>query len=224
MTDTLIELEAFSYAVEQKVLLRNIQLRVQQGEKIALIGPSGAGKSTLLHCLYQSLRHQAAFCPQQLGLVDALSTYHNIYMGRLEQHSALYNLLNLFFPWPRHKHAVAALCESLQLTGLVDNAVAMLSGGERQRVAIGRALYSDKTLFIGDEPLSSLDPALKNSVLASILNRYPTLIVSLHDPELALQHFDRILGLRKGELCFDLPSNVVSAPQLQQLYAGDDGH
>ncbi|WP_348686533.1 ATP-binding cassette domain-containing protein, partial [uncultured Cobetia sp.] len=105
------------------MVLRDLDIRLLPGERIALLGASGAGKSTLLEALRAALQQRdvaAAWCPQRQGLVPQLSVYHNIFMGRLDQHSRLTNLLNLLRPKPAHWQAVATLCEPLGLAGLME--------------------------------------------------------------------------------------------------------
>jgi phosphonate transport system ATP-binding protein len=98
-----------------------------------------------------------------------------------------------------------------------------LSGGERQRVGLARALLAPARLWLVDEPLASLDPTRARQALSTITQvareRGVTLVVTLHQVEMALAHFARIVGLRDGRLEFDLPNAQVTPARLQQLYA-----
>ncbi|WP_075186150.1 ATP-binding cassette domain-containing protein [Teredinibacter haidensis] len=215
-----ITLSDFHWSIGEQAILKGINFSVKPGEKIALLGSSGAGKSSLLMALYQRVRNQASFCPQQLGLVDTLSVYHNIYMGQLEQHSSLTNLWNLLFPLSAHKKNIHTLASTLGIEHLLSKTTNQLSGGERQRVAIARALYREQSLFLGDEPTTGLDPSRSQQVLELILARHQTVIIALHDPQLALSAFDRIVGVHNGHIIFDRPSASSSSEQLNELYAG----
>lgn len=97
-----------------------------------------------------------------------------------------------------------------------------LSGGERQRVGLARALLSPASLWLIDEPLSALDPTRSAQALRSLTEaartRGVTLLATLHQVDLALAHFPRILGLRDGRLVFDLPAAEVSRERLAALY------
>lgn len=212
----LLEEVTLGYGKQQ--VLSGLNLSIAAGECVALVGASGSGKSTLLQQLYHQQRQHSAYCPQQHGLVEPLSVYHNIYMGQLSSHSALYNLLNLIRPTARHRQAISTLCAELGLTPQLFRSVDQLSGGQQQRTAIGRALYQQQCIFIGDEPLSSLDPIQGTTLLELIKRRHQTVIVVLHDRRLALEAFDRIIGLKKGRIVLDAPSGEVTATDIDGLY------
>jgi phosphonate transport system ATP-binding protein len=200
-------------------VLQSVSLGIYPGEKVALVGKSGEGKSTLLHALWQQAPEQIALCPQSHGLVANLSVYNNIYMGRLDQHSSLYNLWNLVRPHRRHWQAVAELAEQLGLQAHLGQSVDRLSGGQKQRTALGRALYQERAVFFGDEPLSAVDPKQADELLQLLVARHPTLVIALHDKHLALTHFDRLIGLKHGRIWFDHPAPEVSDSLLDNLYA-----
>jgi phosphonate transport system ATP-binding protein len=205
--------------------LQDITLRINAGEKIALLGPSGGGKTSLLNALHQQCADQIAWCPQEHGLVEVLSGYHNIYMGQLEQHSAWYNLANLIKPFAKHKREISELALMLGLDPELhlSKSVSHLSGGQRQRIGIGRAFYRQQDTFIGDEVVSSLDPIQAQMILELILNRHKTVVVALHNRQQALSNFNRIIGIKAGKIVFDSPTkelikNKYQAGLLDSLY------
>lgn len=148
----MVHIDDLTLKYADNLAIRQLSLSIKHGEKVAIIGPSGAGKSTLLFHLYSLLKKSAAFCSQKQGLVDGLSTYHNVYMGALSRHHWLYNLVNLVLPFRGPLEEVNALCHELSLDVPMTKILAELSGGQRQRVALARALYQRQTIFIGDEP------------------------------------------------------------------------
>lgn len=221
--DTLVALNGADLGHGDRVVLPRLTLRLRHGERVALLGSSGAGKSTLLAALRERLGDDAAWCPQHHGLVPGLAVYHNIYMGRLAEHAALANLWNLVRPLRGPWTEVAELCERLGLEGLMRRPVGQLSGGQRQRTAIGRALYQDRPIFLGDEPVASVDPHQALRLLGLIEAHHATTVVALHQRELALSHFDRVWGLRDGRLVIDAPADALCLADLDALYPDAGG-
>jgi len=221
LTATLFELHDASLGYGEASVLRHITLRIAPGEHVALVGPSGSGKSTLLHHLYPQQQEYTALCTQASGLVPVLSTYHNVYMGQLHRHSALYNLLNLLRPWRSHREAIGRLLGSLEMADKLMVSVDRLSGGQQQRTAIARALYQRQPIFLGDEPTSSLDPLQSEAVLMLIQRQHSTSVVALHDKQLALRRFSRVIGLKAGKIAFDLPARQLTEHHLHALYRSE---
>lgn len=226
--------------------LRGLSLQVAAGEQIAVIGPSGAGKTTLLHVLacalppssgslqlngsdpwqlprrqLQRLRGELFLAPQVPPLPPRQRVVTSVLAGRLPQIGLWQSLRSLFYP-SAMAQADAALAR-FDLSDKLFARVDRLSGGERQRVGLARALVTDATLLLVDEPLSALDPARGQQAIASLTQaareRGATLVCTLHHVEMALQNFPRIIGLRDGELAFDLPAADVTPERLQALYA-----
>ena len=199
-------------------VLQPFNLTIRQGEKVALLGVSGAGKSTLLEALRLQQPDQVAWCPQQGALVPMLSVFHNIYMGALNRHSALYNLLNLIRPLRRELQAVDQLATQLGIADKLRSSVDRLSGGQAQRTALGRALFSQRPVLLADEPVSSVDEQQAQSLLSLALARHETAVIALHDRELALHCCDRVIGLKDGCIVIDTASNRLSLSDLDPLY------
>lgn len=218
MTAPLLEFSNQSLGYGAQPVLQNLSLSIAAGEKVALIGKSGSGKSTLLKRLYSQKPQLSAIVPQQLGLVPILSVFHNIYMGRLHQQSALHNLINLLSPRQQPIQQIQALAATLGLEELLWRSVDQLSGGQQQRTALARALYRDCPIFIGDEPVSSVDEFQSESLLQLINQQHSTVVVALHDRELALNHYQRIIGLQQGRVVLDAPSAELTAEQLAFIY------
>ncbi len=228
MADLLFRLHDQRVERQGQQLLSDITLDIHKGERVALVGESGAGKSTLLRLLRQSqslttrsvkARHDAvAWCPQELGLVPQLSVFHNIYMGRLSQHRFIYNLLSLIRPQGRELADISALSETVGLPHKLHTGVASLSGGEQQRTAIARALYQQAEVFIGDEPVSSVDPFQADQLLSLIVKQHQTVVLAMHDLQLARRYCHRIIGLKQGRIVMDERASCISQNKLSALF------
>ncbi|QSX35858.1 ATP-binding cassette domain-containing protein [Shewanella sedimentimangrovi] len=214
----MLHLQHLSLGYQGRQVFGCDSLSFHRGERVAIVGASGAGKSTLLGHIHQQLAAEAALCAQAQGLVDGLSVFHNVYMGALARHHWSYNLLNLAWPLAGHKSAIRALCDELELDCPLTTAVGRLSGGQRQRVALARALYQNKDIFIGDEPLSALDPLMAQRLLSRIQARHHSTIMVLHNKQQALNYFDRIIGIAEGRVILDSPTANLDASALDSFY------
>lgn len=201
-----------------KVVLNNVSLTISAGERVALVGKSGVGKSTLLAALREQNPNALAWCPQQSGLVPMLSVYHNMYMGGLQRHNSFYNLLNLMKPLAQPLREVTELAALLQLDKHLFDPVEQLSGGQAQRVAIGRALYQEQSIFLGDEAVSGVDEHQAQQLLTLIVEKHASVVLALHDVEQALRFCDRIIGLKDGAIVLDAPSSTQAVKDLSELY------
>lgn len=204
-------------------VLTEINLSIKTGERVALLGKSGSGKSTLLNALYQQQREKCALIPQNAALVDALSVFHNVYMGQLHKHNTFYNLLNLLLPRAEQTEKVSLLLKSLRLDDLLFNCTGELSGGQKQRVAIARALFQGNQTLLGDEPISALDSVLAKQVMQLLHDQHETVILAMHDVEMALCFADRIIGIKNGVIAIDQPvkdqvAGDITVKDLQFLY------
>ena len=226
--------------------VRHVSISVQSGEHVAVIGPSGAGKTTLLQLLacalkpttgsftlgdvnpwglsikgLQQLRAQLFLAPQVPPLPPRQRVVTAVLAGRLPQMGLWASLRSLFYP--SHIDVADAALVRFDLSEKLFERVDRLSGGERQRVGLARILASDAQLLLVDEPLSALDPARSEQAIKALTNiateRKATLIATLHHVEMALKAFPRIVGMRDGQLVFDLPSAQVSKDHLHDLYA-----
>ena len=215
---SLLELREESAGYKDTTILRGLNLTIKPGERIALVGESGAGKSTLLHLLYNRLGSRAALMPQDSALVQALSVFHNVYMGRLHERSVWRNLRNLIFPVPSDVDEVRAVLARLRLGDKIFSNVGQLSGGQYQRTALARALYHPGQVIVADEPVSSVDEHQAREILATMNNEKETVLLAMHDRELAIEFADRIVGLRDGRIVLDQSSKSMKPNDLNDLY------
>lgn len=199
-------------------VLKSINLDIDSGEKVALLGKSGSGKSTLLKTLFEMNKTEASYIPQELGLVNNLSVFHNVYISKLDDFSLLYNLRNLISPVPKELDHVQAILSKLQLENKLRIKSSELSGGQKQRTAIARALYDEKKMLLADEPISALDEYLSTKVLNLLNNKFSTIVCALHNVELAVENFDRVIGLKDGKILVDKLCSELNDQDREQLY------
>ena len=232
-----VEFDDVSLRFGDVVALDGISLRIEQGERVALVGPSGAGKSSLISILNTSvrptggavsvlgrrpaeldgrarreLRSRIGTVHQSLHLPGSLRVVHNVTAGRLGRCSTGRALRSLVRPVDTGD--VRAALDSLGIADKMWERTDVLSGGERQRVAIARVLMQRPDLVVADEPVASLDPARSRDVVEVLLEATAdrpdrTIVVSLHAFDLAVDHFDRIVGLRRGRIVFDEPASAL---------------
>jgi len=212
------DLSGLSASFGGERVLGPLSLRLQPGDKVALVGKSGAGKSTLIRLIYERVGRQAALVPQDLGLVSALPVFHNVFMGRLDRRATWYSLLTLIRPFRADRLEVSAILESIGLAEKLWTPAAALSGGQRQRVAIARAIYRGAPLLLADEPVSALDGPMAHQVMTLLRDRFATGIIALHDVDLALKYCNRIVGIQDGTIALDDAPDRLSATDIMALY------
>ncbi|BBY85735.1 phosphonate ABC transporter ATP-binding protein [Mycolicibacterium tokaiense] len=228
-------------------VLAGVDLRIGHGETVALIGTNGAGKSTLLRCLVRlieptsgtvalagtdvtaapkralrGIRRDVGFVFQRFHLIPRLTVFHNVVHGAMGRHGTRC-AWPLTSPADVRREAMESL-EQVGLAGMAGQRVDTLSGGQQQRVAIARMLMQRPTLILADEPVASLDPASATTVmelLSSIAaERNVTVVMALHQMDLALRYASRVVGLRGGTVEFDQLSADCDAAQLAPVFAG----
>lgn len=201
--------------------LKGIDLTIPRGTATVILGPSGSGKTTLLKLINGLLkptrgsisvlgvhldRHSArdmrgliGYIPQQLGLVRSLTALENVLIGALPRIGAFRSLLGVF---PARE--IERAQELLEMVGIPQKAgekAYRLSGGERQRVAIARALMQDPAIILADEFLSDVDYARAYEIMElmqGIRSRGVTVVMVLHDLELAAECGERLVVLEEG--------------------------
>ncbi|WP_296668617.1 MULTISPECIES: ABC transporter ATP-binding protein [unclassified Treponema] len=204
---------------ESLTILKNLDLRIEEGSKVVIIGESGSGKSTFLNIvggLDKATSGSVKVGPYEITSLDEkrISEYRSAYLGLIFQFHYLLKdftaLENVFLPaymaGMKKNVAVEKAKSLLADVGLLERAShlpSQLSGGERQRVAVARALINDPKLILADEPTGNLDPAnavMIGELLFSMAEKYKkTLVLVTHDMALASKG-DKIYSIKDGML------------------------
>ncbi len=241
----LLELKNISLYSHENIRVKNINLSINKGEKIALIGKSGSGKSTLISIANGSLipnegeviwkgSHINSISNiefskigtiwQDLSLIEELNVAQNINCGALGKHNFIWALKNLLGVLDK------GLCqECLAAVNLPNKTIYShinkLSGGQKKRVAIARLLRQEPEIVLGDEPFSSLDPLLSENILNLLINKKnylgikipETVLISLHQINL-INNFNRVIGLKDGEIVIDREIQTINKSEFDWIF------
>ncbi len=211
----------------QRTVLDDVSFEIKQGEFISIIGPSGSGKTTLLRCLagLETLTKGSIVLDKvSFHLLDPQE--RNISM--VLQETTLFPQMNVFkniaFPLKNKKYPKDVIQEKvlwavkwLGIESLLKQLPHTLSGGEQQRVALARSMVKDSTLFLLDEPLSSLDIQIKTIIQNQIKQLHQetkkTIVYITHDHMEAMSLSDRIVVMKDGKsLQIGTPKQLYQSP------------
>ena len=195
-------------------IIRNVDLRIEDGEFAVFVGPSGCGKSTLLRMI-AGLESMTAgeilidgqqvngLDPSERGVAMVFQSYA-LYPHMTVKENMGFSLRIAKRSKAEIEERVGAASKILQLDALQDRRPSQLSGGQRQRVAIGRAIVRNPKVFLFDEPLSNLDAELRVATRVEIAKLHEslgnTMIYVTHDQTEAMTLADKIVVLRKGQV------------------------
>lgn len=232
-----------------EVALKGVDLKVEKGQFVAVIGPSGAGKSTLIRCINQLIksdpgsqiflekrdilsvtrrelriiRRELGMIFQEFNLIERLTVMENVLSGRLGYTDTFKSIFRKFSKNDIDEAYI--LLERVGLREMVNKRATELSGGQRQRVGIARALIQKPKVLLADEPTSSLDPEIGERIIKLLYNiakeRDATVLINIHDVDLALKYSDRVIGLREGKKIFEGLTCEVTTVVKNRIYRGD---
>ena len=222
MSELLIETrkvrKEYSMGEKKVEAIKNMSIKVKEGEFIAIIGPSGSGKSTLLHilgCLDLPTSGEYLYKGKEVSTYsdDQLSAFRNREIGfvfqffyLLSRENVLENVkLPLLYRDTNGKKRDEMAIEALEKVGMAhrkEHLPSELSGGERQRVAIARALVGEPNLILADEPTGNLDTKTGEAIISifeELSDAGRTVILITHEMELA-EKAERTIKIRDGEI------------------------
>ncbi|WP_028611509.1 phosphonate ABC transporter ATP-binding protein [Paenibacillus harenae] len=248
---TLLELRQVSkHYGQETAALSDVSFNVKEGEFVSIIGPSGAGKSTLLRCInrivdasggeiffndenvlkldkaqLKRVRRTIGMIFQHYNLVNRLSVIENVLHGRLGYKSTLAGMLGLYSE--EEKQQAVKMLNILGLQEHTYRRADQLSGGQKQRVGIARALVQKPKMLLCDEPIASLDPNAAKTIMDYLKTISATMgitvLVNLHQVDVALRYSDRIIGVNKGKVVYDGSPKEMSSSMIHKIYGSEAG-
>lgn len=243
----MLRLENITVIYDGKVLaVDDVNLEVNQGEFVGIIGSSGSGKSTLLKTInllvrpykgkvfiddvdvtglrdaqLRNMRKSIGFVFQDYNLIERSTVLDNVLIGRLGYKSPLKSLLG-FFSDDDYERAITAL-RQVGLSEKMFVRAGELSGGQKQRVAIAKTLCQRPKIILADEPVASLDIATSLNIMDYFKKvnekKNITVLINLHDVNLAKKYCNRIVTLKKGKIIFDGRPGEIDDRLLENLYS-----
>ncbi|MQA12399.1 MAG: ATP-binding cassette domain-containing protein [Pseudonocardiaceae bacterium] len=225
-----LTLDAVSVRVAGATLIHELSLKVGSGEIVGLVGPNGSGKSTALRCVYRALRPSAGTVlldDTDLRALALAESARSVAALTQENHTELDFTVQEVVALGRYPHSRGnrplgererELCrqamDRTDIAHLADRSVLTLSGGERQRVLIARALVQEPRVLVLDEPTNHLDVRHQVRLLSFLRSCGLTVLIALHDLNLAASTCDRLAVLDGGSLVETGPPVEVLTPEL----------
>ncbi|KAH0442327.1 hypothetical protein KCU90_g1874, partial [Aureobasidium melanogenum] len=233
---SMVEFQSVSKSFGHVPVLKDIDLRIENGEVVVIVGPSGSGKSTLLRCInalekisggellvdglsvkgnasdIRTIRLEAGMVFQQFNLFPQMTALENVMFGPIQVRAATR---------AEARDQAMALLDKVGLESRANHYPSELSGGQQQRVAIARALAIKPKLMLFDEPTSALDPELRHEVLKvmqDLATEGMTMIVVTHEIGFAKRVGTRLLFMDNGGIAEDgEPAALIDNPPTQRL-------
>lgn len=230
-----LQAEQLVWQVDDKTIVDHISLSVNKGETLGIVGPNGAGKTSLLKCLYQENKlksGQVLLSSMALELYDRREVAQKIAVVG-QQHESVFNLTVIdvvkmgLIPHKSYfemntdadRKLIASALSQVNLEDKQHQTFNTLSGGEQQRCLIARAIVQQPQVLIMDEPTNHLDVYYQHQILSIVKKLGLTLVMTIHDLNLAAQYCDRLLLIESGKvLAFDSPEKVLTTALLKQVF------
>ena len=219
----MIEIKNLNKYFHSKLVLDNINLKIDKGDKIAIIGSSGSGKSTLLRCINNLEKQDAGqilvnnvpnISPEILSKIGMVFQHFNLFVNM----TVLENIL--YAPKIRGIDASKKARELLEKVNLIDKLhiyPKQLSGGQKQRVAIVRTMILEPEIVLLDEPSSALDPENSAEILAliaNLTNEKVTMLIVSHEMGFIKRICNKVIFMDQGKIVeFALTKDFFSSPK-----------
>ncbi|MGN1045290.1 MAG: ABC transporter ATP-binding protein, partial [Candidatus Methanomethylophilaceae archaeon] len=232
-----VDVEDLVQGYGNRTILDGVSLSVDEGEVMTVLGPNGSGKSTLIKTICRIMEPRSGritldgkdassipkeefarlvgYVPQNPEFIGYTNVYDAVLVGRRP-----------YVKWNYSREDIRMAAESMRLMRLeefFDRQVTEMSGGQRQRVTLARALTQDPRLYVFDEPTSALDLRHQLDTLrlmrSVIRDRGSSMIIALHDLNLAIRYSDKVMVLKDGKVYgFGSSEEVITERMIRDVY------
>ena len=230
--------DAIGKSFGDRPVVKSVSLRLKRGEVAGLLGPNGAGKTTCFYMItglvaadygsiyldgeditgqpmFQRARMGVGYLPQEASIFRGMTVEQNV-MAVVEMRQKNQR---------KAREQVTQILEELHITHIRKSPAVALSGGERRRVEIARALASEPSFMLLDEPFAGIDPLAISDirdVVSYLKNRGIGILITDHNVRETLQMVDRASIIHAGEVLFEgAPQEIIDNPEVRRVYLGD---
>ena len=230
--------DAIGKSFGDRPVVKSVSLRLKRGEVAGLLGPNGAGKTTCFYMItglvaadygsifldgeditgqpmFQRARMGVGYLPQEASIFRGMTVEQNV-MAVVEMRQKSQR---------KAREQVTEILEELRITHIRKSPAVALSGGERRRVEIARALASEPSFMLLDEPFAGIDPLAISDireVVSYLKNRGIGILITDHNVRETLQMVDRASIIHAGEVLFEgAPQEIIDNPEVRRVYLGD---
>lgn len=232
----ILEVNELNFSYYGVPILKNIDFKLNKGEFLGIVGPNGSGKSTLLRNIDGILKPQQGsifidnqnqedlnrkeiakvigYVPQREANIFPTTVFETVLMGRKPH-----------IKWTETEQDTRIVAQTLECLNLGEFSlrdVNQLSGGERQKVYVARALVQEPKILLLDEPTANLDLKHQIEVLDLLLNTQKredtTIIIAIHDLNLALKYCDRLIILKEGKIFASGGREILTKENIEAVY------
>lgn len=230
-----LQVENLSFSIDNKEILRDVNLKVLKGAFIGIIGPNGSGKSTLLKNIYRLYKPTKGRilldnmdlskmkdkeCAKKIAVLAQESSTNFDFTVEQIVKMGRYPYKSLFEDYSKEDlKMVEEMLEKVGLKGVSKRSFHELSGGEKQRVLIARALVQDTDLLILDEPTNHLDIGYQIQLMDLVKSLKVTTVAAIHDMNLASMYCDYIAVMKEGRIIsFGKVEEVINSKMLKDVF------
>jgi len=230
--------DAIGKSFGDRPVVKSVSLSLKRGEVAGLLGPNGAGKTTCFYMItglvaadygsiyldgeditgqpmFQRARMGVGYLPQEASIFRGMTVEQNV-MAVVEMRQKSQR---------KAREQVTSILEELRITHIRKSPAVALSGGERRRVEIARALASEPSFMLLDEPFAGIDPlaiADIREVIGYLKGRGIGILITDHNVRETLDIIDRASIIHAGEVLFEgSPQEIVDNPEVRRVYLGD---